>query len=75
MAIGAGGLLILVALALLTGEDPLVPLEGLNSAQVSLEPGTQYGGAGAPADELGQFASVVLASTDVWAELFSEHGE
>jgi uncharacterized protein len=73
MAIGGAGLLVILAVALLTGQDPLVLLEGLNSTQVSVEPGGQ---AGTPSDELGQFASVVLASTeDVWRDLFNQRGQ
>lgn len=77
MAIGGVGVLVILAVALLTGQDPLVLLEGLNSTQVSVEPGAQGGGQyGAPADELGQFASVVLASTeDVWRDLFEQRGQ
>lgn len=76
MAIGGAGLLIILALALLTGQDPLVLLESINSTQVSVDPGSQSGQAGAPSDELGQFASVVLGSTeDVWRDLFSERGK
>ncbi len=70
IAIGGGGLLLLVVLALVTGQDPSALLDMVQSPQVSVESG---GGAsrGAPADELGQFASVVLASTeDVWGEIF-----
>ena len=77
MAIGGVGVFVIVAVALLTGQDPLVLLEGLNSTQVSVEPGAQSGGQyGAPSDELGQFASVVLASTeDVWRDLLNQHGQ
>jgi uncharacterized protein len=76
MAIGGTGLLLILGLALLTGQDPLQLLDQLSSTQVSVDTrGGQDGGAGAPSDELGQFASVVLASTeDVWRVLFNENG-
>jgi predicted metalloprotease len=76
VAIGGTGLLLLLAVALLTGEDPIRMLEtvGGGSPQVSTEPG-QRGQQGAPADEMGQFASVVLGSTeDVWSEIFESGG-
>jgi predicted metalloprotease len=74
MAISGGGLLLLLAIVLLTGEDPLRVLETIGGPQVSLEPGPG-GQVGAPEDELGRFASVVLASTeDVWQEQFQASG-
>jgi uncharacterized protein len=77
MAIGGTGLLVILGLALLTGQDPLELLEGLSSTQVSVDSGSRsVGRDGAPSDELGQFASVVLASTeDVWRDLFNKHGQ
>jgi predicted metalloprotease len=74
IALGGGGLLVIVALALLTGEDPLRLLEAVSGPSVSVEPGAS-GRMGAPADALGQFASVVLGSTeDVWAQQFAAAG-
>ena len=77
IAISGAGVLVVVALALLTGQNPLVLLEELSSTQVSVDGGAQPGGSSAaPADELGQFASVVLASTeDVWHALFRARGQ
>jgi uncharacterized protein len=74
MAISGTGLLLILGLALLTGQNPLDLLEGLSSTQVSVDAGGQPGGQyGDPSDALGQFASVVLASTeDVWRDLFNE---
>jgi len=76
IAIGGGALLVVLALALLTGRDPLVLLEELDSTQVSVDRGDQTGEQyGAPADDIGRFVSVVLASTeDVWSDLFNKHG-
>lgn len=73
MAISGGGLLLILALALVTGQNPLDFLGMVTGPQVSVE----GGGApqqGAPADELGQFASTVLASTeDVWTKKLSNY--
>lgn len=74
MAISGGGLLLLLAFVLLTGEDPLRVLETIGGPQVSVETGSG-GRVGAPSDDLGRFASVVLASTeDVWQEQFQASG-
>lgn len=71
--IGCGGLL-LVLLFVLLGGDPaqlLSLLEGTAPPAADVSPGA----AAPPADELGEFASVVLASTeDVWHELFAARG-
>jgi predicted metalloprotease len=76
MAIGGGGLLLLVVLALVTGQDPSVILDTIGQSQVSVDSGTdEVGRQGAPADEAGQFTSVVLASTeDVWNRLLPGQG-
>lgn len=72
VAIGGGGLLIIIALALLTGQDPLQLIEVVSDPSVSVDPGGQGGQIGAPTDELGQFASTVLASTeDVWPRVLA----
>jgi predicted metalloprotease len=76
IAIGGGGLVVLLLVSLLTGVDPTVLLEGLGGSEVSVDDGG--GGAprqGAPDDELGQFSATVLASTeDVWSALFDGAG-
>ena len=70
VAIGGGGLLLILALALVTGQDPLVLLDAVSGPQVSVDGRRSGGQVGAPADELGQFAATVLASTeDVWDTL------
>lgn len=74
IALGGGGILLLLAVAFLTGEDPMRLLEAIGgpSASVESEPGRM----GAPTDELGQFSAAVLGSTeDVWTEVFSERGQ
>lgn len=73
MAISGGGLLLILALALVTGQNPLDFLGMVTGPQVSVDSG---GGPqqGAPSDELGQFASTVLASTeDVWSKKLSNY--
>jgi predicted metalloprotease len=65
MAIGGGTLLLLLVLAAVTGQNPLNFLEVLDTGpRVDTE---EPGQRGAPSDELGRFAAVVLGSTeDVW---------
>lgn len=78
--LGCGGLLLVIVFALITGQDPLQLLEIVGGAtqgpsqtapaNPSTGPGTSGG------DELGEFASVVLASTeDVWGEIFAAQGQ
>jgi hypothetical protein len=76
-AIGGGGLLLILLFSALTGTDPRQVLEIANGvSQVGEGPAAQSGPMGAPADETGKFASVVLASTeDVWTEVFAERGQ
>ncbi|MEM7052660.1 MAG: neutral zinc metallopeptidase [Acidobacteriota bacterium] len=81
--IGCGGIVILLLLAMITGQDPLQLVEviggGGPGAQIP-QAGPQFpGSAGpsaAPQDELGQFASTVLAGTeDIWGQLFNRMGQ
>ena len=77
VAIGGGGLLLLLAIAFLTGQDPLQMLESVSgpSASVDSGQGDQPGQVGAPTDQLGGFAARVLGSTeDVWTKVFSAGG-
>jgi uncharacterized protein len=74
--IGLGGLLLILAVSLLTGTDPTQLLGGLGDvAQVgSSEPGAR-GGAPPPGDEQANMVSVVLADTEeAWSELFAAMG-
>lgn len=74
--VGAGlgiGTIIVVALALLTGQDPRQLLQqfqedqGVPSGYEEVQPGAQ------PQDDLGQFVSVVLKDNeDVWNKLFQQ---
>lgn len=73
-AIGGGGLLVLLVVAYFAGIDPSAVLEVANAPQVSME-SAPAGQPGAPSDELGQFSSTVLASTeDVWSDVFRQAG-
>lgn len=74
--IGCGGLLVIVVLTMLLGGDPQQVLDVLDqtagSAQTAPGPPPPSGPDGAPADEMGRFASVVLADTeDTWNEIFA----
>ena len=83
-SLGCGGLILLLIISWITGVNPLQLLNMVQgnspSSEVSSpasrqqEPGRPQGPA--PADKLGRFASVVLASTeDVWTEIFSKSGK
>ena len=71
VAIGGGGIVLVLVLSLLTGQNPMVLLDEISGSQSQVSPdGATQGPVGAPSDEMGQFASVVLASTeDVWSQL------
>ncbi len=76
--IGGGTILLILAIAFLTGENPLRLLDAVGggpsvSVDDRLDPGGgQPGPAGAPSDQLGQFASSVLGSTeDIWEQQFA----
>ena len=76
-AIGGTGLLLLVAFALLTGQDPISLLQTVSGPATSVDSGApqEPGQVGAPSDQLGKFASVVLGSTeDVWQHQFAAAG-
>ena len=78
-ALGGGAILLLVIYTLLTGEDPGQLAEVLTQNQASVQPGpsSQAPGSagGAPQDELGQLAAVVLADTEeTWPGLFRAMG-
>ncbi len=80
---GCGGLILIGILVVVFGGDPQQLLDVLQQAQgpsaqvpaggtPDADPGAE---GGAPSDELGQFAAVVLADTeDTWNELFAAHG-
>ena len=77
--VGCGGLLLIGLLTFLMGGDPLQLFEVLEqgggtgpAGQIDDSDAPQ----GAPGDQLGQFASVVLADTeDTWNQLFAARGD
>lgn len=75
--LGLGGLVLILAVSFLTGTNPLTLLNILNGVQdiaVPPEP-DQPAPTGAPRDELGKFAAVVLADTeDTWRALLPRMG-
>lgn len=78
-SIGCGGLLLLLIVSWITGINPLRLLDMVQgSPETSTSaPAAPRGAPGesAPADTLGRFASVVLASTeDVWTQIFANSG-
>jgi predicted metalloprotease len=80
VGLGCGGLLLVIVVTVLLGGDPMQILQmlgGMESASVDQPaPGSANDGAtGAPSDELGRFAAVVLADTeDTWTALFQREG-
>jgi predicted metalloprotease len=74
--LGCGGVVIALVIAALTGQDPgqILQLVGLVQ-QVTEQSAPAPSSGGPPADSLGRFASVVLASTeDTWGKIFSGAG-
>jgi len=85
--IGCGGLILIFIIAKLTGINPLALLDvaqQVSSGQTQVQepgrpaqpgPSGQPGRPGQPGDQLGRFASAVLASTeDVWKDIFATMG-
>lgn len=77
VGIGIGGLLLVLVLSYVTGQDPRTFLQVLDTAQAPSERVSPTNGAdGAPQDQLGRFASVVLRDTEeTWRDLFAQSGE
>jgi predicted metalloprotease len=78
--LGIGGLIVVGLIAWALGINPLVLIGGLEQIQGPGMEQTQKpsrpGKAGAPDDNLGQFVSAVLGSTeDRWNEIFSQAGQ
>ena len=73
--IGCGGLLLVLGISWLTGADPTQLLSLLGEAQQGVPVESAPGPTGAPEDELGRFASVVLEDTETtWGKIFSNSG-
>ena len=74
--IGCGGLILVLIVSWLMGADPtqlLMLFSGGDVGTISTDAPVQTG---APQDQLGQFASVVLADTEeTWRSVFSNHGK
>jgi predicted metalloprotease len=73
--LGIGGLLAVLLISYFTGADPrrLLQLLSGGDATTSQVPDGGRAPAGPPADQLGRFSSVVLASTeDVWKDVFTQ---
>lgn len=76
MAIGGTGIVIILLVSWLTGQNPLQLLTQMGGLEDPGAPSSQSSGpTGAPADQLGKFASVVLADTeDTWNEILPTLG-
>ncbi|MEQ1796289.1 MAG: neutral zinc metallopeptidase [Nitrospira sp.] len=76
--LGIGGIVLVLAVSYFTGTNPLTILNMLNGVQSmtqSSEP-TESGPTGPPSDQLGKFASVVLADTETtWRQLLGPRYE
>jgi uncharacterized protein len=67
---GVGGIIIAIV-AMFLGVDPSTVLNTVQQVQEAAPSQAQHGPEGAPADEMGQFVSKVLGSTeDVWSAIF-----
>ncbi len=77
VGLGLGGIVLVLAVSVLTGTNPLTLLNMLNGVQDITTPSEpdRPGPRGASSDNLGKFASVVLADTeDTWRELLPKMG-
>lgn len=76
IALGGGGILLVVVLALLTGQDPIQLLSAISGGPSASVDSGSSGQAGAPTDTLGKFAATVLGSTeDVWTRVLPSAGQ
>lgn len=70
--LGLGGVLLVLAVSYFTGTNPLVLLNALQGHQGFPQPNEEQGPMGPPSDELGRFASIVLADTEeTWHDLLA----
>ncbi len=73
--LGLGGLLLVLAISYFTGTNPLILLNALQGHEGLPRPSEEQVPTGPPSDELGRFASVVLADTEqTWRELLPSLG-
>jgi predicted metalloprotease len=78
--LGIGGIVLVLAISYFTGTNPLTILNMLNGVQsmteVSAPSESEPGPVGAPSDQLGKFASIVLADTETtWHDLLGPRYE
>ncbi|MEO5956218.1 MAG: neutral zinc metallopeptidase [Nitrospiraceae bacterium] len=76
--LGIGGIVLVLAVSYFTGTNPLTLLNMLDGVQNMTESSapTEPGRIGAPSDQLGKFASVVLADTETtWTALLGQRYE
>jgi predicted metalloprotease len=73
VAVGGIGVIIVVVLGLLTGQDPGQIIENLQGTQTTEQQGTRQAGP-RPDDRTADFVTAVLGSTeDVWGKIYSEN--
>ena len=76
--LGIGGIILVLAVSYFTGTNPLTLLNMLDGVQNMTESSapSEQGRIGAPSDQLGKFASVVLADTETtWTGLLGQRYE
>lgn len=76
--LGLGGIVLVLAVSYFTGANPLTILNMLNGVQSMMQSSdsTESGPTGPPGDQLGKFASVVLADTETtWKQLLGPRYE
>jgi len=76
--LGLGGIILVLAVSYFTGANPLTLINLLNGVQSMTEPSTppEPGPTGPPSDQMGKFASVVLADTETtWHTLLGRRYE
>ena len=73
--LGIGGIVLVLAVSYFTGMNPLTLLELMSGLQSTTEPQIESVPTGPVKDEIGRFASVVLADTeDTWHQLLPKAG-
>lgn len=73
--LGLGGIVLVLAVSYFTGMNPLTLLELMSGLQGTTEAPTESAPTGPVRDEIGRFASVVLADTeDTWQQLLPKTG-
>lgn len=76
--LGLGGIVLVLAVSYFTGANPLTILNMLNGVQSMTQSSdsTENGPTGPPGDQLGKFASIVLADTETtWKQLLGPRYE